>query len=317
MKAVAVVFLVLLINIPAFSASFESVVDDLRVKLRKEKLNDAILTTALGKEPEPDLQVLEKLKNQPEDKSTFASYTGGMLSKWRVEQGRGLYQENKAMLNTLAQETGVPAGVMVALWGVESSYGRYKGDFEVIRALATLAWKSHRQDYFTKELIAAVRMVQERHIKVRDLKGSWAGALGQCQFMPSSYLAYAADGNGDGKADIWHTPPDVWASTANYLTKKGWQKNQPWGTAVRVKKVLPETLVFTPRGLSGVLPVSEWKKLGFKPAIQTGNARLFWPEREKPEAFLVYENFEVIMRWNKSSYFAYSVLTLADKIMKD
>ena len=276
---------------------------------------------AFGEDRTPDQKALERIQAQPESKFSFEKYRSSMLSNERINKGRTLFDEHKDTLKRISAVYGVPPEVIVAMWGVESFYGRWPGQHRIVRSLATLAYDSHRQTFFRKELMAAMEILNDGHIEPENMTGSWAGAMGQCQFMPTSFLAYAADGDGDGHKNIWNDPADVFASAANYLNKHGWKKDEPWGQRVVLTKNLPRDLKVSERGLSSEMPVEAFEKMGViashggLPPKGT-QAKLFMPEGPSKKSYLVYHNFDVVMAWNRASYFAYSALTLADSIAK-
>ncbi len=299
-------------------ASFEDFVGELKAEASKKGMDPAIIDQAFNGDIKPINKAVSKSKKQPEFSFTFNRYLTGMLSKSRIEGGRERILKYTDEMAVMEKKYGIPRGVLTALWGVESHYGIHMGKFPVIPSLATLAYKSHRKEFFKKEFFNALKIVNEGHIPLNDFKGSWAGAMGQCQFMPSSFLSYAVDGNGDGKKDIWQTAPDVLASSANYLKKNGWKAGQRWGQRVVLTKYLPAGLKLNKHKLSQYKTMKEWKKLGIsnitgeKLPKSTSKARLFLPQGPSKKAYLVYDNFDVIMRWNHSSAFAFSVLSLAD-----
>ena len=302
---------------------FKAFIAGIEAELQSKGIDPSLFRRAFGPDMSPDRRAVTQMKNQPESKFTFAKYSASMVSPNRVATGRTQLAENRQTLNRISAKYGVPAGVIVALWGVESFYGKWPGKHHIVRSLATLAYDSHRQAFFRKELMAAMQILQEGHIAPEHMTGSWAGAMGQCQFMPSSFMAYAADGDGDGHKNIWEVDADVFASTANYLKKQGWKPGQAWGQRVVLGKFLPADLRFSERGLSHPMPLEKWQKEGviaahggFKVPAST-KARLFIPDGPSGKAYLVYPNFDVILDWNRSSYFAWSVLTLADAVAAD
>ena len=302
----------------AEDADFKLFLDGLAQEVEQKGIDTNLFYRSFEGELSPYKRALELITKQPESKFNFAKYAGSMLSNSRIDTGRERFDTHLADLKRIGTEHGVDPQVIVALWGVETFYGKWPGKHNIIRSLATLAYDSHRKAFFRKELMNAMQILHEGHISPEQMKGSWAGAMGQCQFMPSSFMNYAADGDGDGHKDIWENPKDVFASTANYLKRSGWQENTPWGERILLTKILPPLKV-SDRGLSEEQTIAEWKKAGVKavkgslPADGT-KARLFMPEGPSKKASLVYINFDVILRWNRSSYFAYSVLSLADAI---
>ncbi|PCJ99966.1 MAG: lytic transglycosylase [Zetaproteobacteria bacterium] len=265
----------------------------------------------------PIPRIIELDRKQPEGTMTFAKYQKRVINDARIAQGRRLYKQHRELLDRTAKKYGVPAQYIVSLWGIETSYGNNTGGFGVVPALATLAYDGRRSSYFRKELINALKIIDAGHISHSKMKGSWAGAMGQNQFMPSSFHAYAVDGNNDGKRDIWTSLPDVFASTANYLSKSGWKDDQKWGRRVRIPAHFTKAMI----GLKVKHSLETWSKLGVTlpnggdiPVVAGMKASIVAPDGVKGPAYLAYGNYSVIMRWNKSTYFATSVGLLADKI---
>lgn len=298
---------------------FAKFLTDLQAEMQAEGLDPVLFRTAVGDDFSIDETAIVKLQNQPESKMTFEKYTSSMLSEARIAKGRELYQKHHAKLKEIEAETGVAAEAIVALWGIESYFGKWAGQHRIARSLATLSFDSHRRDFFKRELFAAMRILQEGHIEPENLKGSWAGAMGQPQFMPTSFIAYAADGDGDGKKNIWTNEADVFASAASYLKKHGWKRDQVWGQRVILSKILPP-LKISERGLTDRKTVAEWKKIGLIAAkgglkvADTEKARLYIPNGPSKEAYIVYNNFDTVLDWNRSSFFAFSAHALADAI---
>ncbi len=307
---------------PAFAdrkQDFANHLKTLEQEMQQEGINPQLFRTAVGDDFSIDEKAITKLQNQPESVMTFEKYTSSMLSDARIKKGRELYAQHKDKLEEISAKSGVSPEIIVALWGIESYFGKWAGRHSIARSLATLTFDSHRKDFFKRELFAAMRILQEGHIEPTELKGSWAGAMGQCQFMPTSFLAYAADGDGDGKKNIWTNEADVFASAANYLKTHGWKTNQAWGQRVVLSKILPP-LKLSERGLTGRKSVAEWKKIGIVAAkggfkvADTEKARLYIPNGPSQTAYLVYNNFDTVLDWNRSSYFAFSANALADAI---
>lgn len=264
-------------------------------------------------------RVLELDKKQPEKAMGFSGYVRQVVNKERVRRGRELMHSHAGVLSEVERRYGVPPQYVVALWGIETSYGRNTGGFNVINSLATLAWDGRRRDFFANELLDALRIIDQGHVRsASEMSGSWAGAMGQNQFMPSSFHRFAVDGNGDGRKDIWSSLPDVFASTANYLARSGWKPDERWGREVKIPKSLPSSLI----GLETAKPLSEWNSLGVTlPGggalpVADMKASLVAPDGSGGRAFLVYDNYKTIMKWNRSTYFATSVGLLADAIAR-
>ena len=263
-----------------------------------------------------DESVIELDQKQPEGKVAFSQYIKGILKADRIHKGRQLMERYRSLLSQLSIQYGMSPSIIVALWGIESSYGTNMGDYEVLNSLATLAYEGRRAEFFKKELIEALHIIEEEGMDPLALKGSWAGAMGQCQFMPSTYRKYAVDYSRDGTRDIWNDEIDVLASIAQYLSAEGWQHGYSWGKEVLVPRTLPDSML----GLDYQLDLKEWAKLGIKTLsgrpIPTPHIRasLIQPDGPRGRSFLVYDNFRALMRWNKSTYFATSVGLLADQM---
>lgn len=265
----------------------------------------------------PIARIIELDRKQPEGTMTFAKYRERVISNDRIRKGRAMMAEHANELQAASARFGVPPQFIVALWGIETSYGSNTGGFGVVPALATLAYDGRRSDFFRSELMNALKILEAGHISPESMKGSWAGAMGQNQFMPSSFNAYAVDGNGDGRRDIWTSLPDVFASSANYLSKHGWKAEERWGRAVSLPSGFPKDQA----SLDVKKSIASWAAMGVTlpsgGALPTGSdiqASIVTPDGLNGPAFMVYDNYRVIMRWNKSTYFATSVGLLADAI---
>lgn len=291
-----------------------------RTNLKKEAyalgISRSIVDEAMAN-VKPVPRIIELDRKQPEGTMTFAKYKKNVISQDRIDKGRRLYKQHRTLLDKVSAKYGVPASFIVALWGIETSYGGNTGGFSVVTALSTLAYDGRRSAFFRNELLEALKILDAGHIAPANMKGSWAGAMGQNQFMPSSFHAFAVDGNDDGKRDIWTSLPDVFASTANYLSKSGWKKDERWGRAVKVPKSLTKDLI----GIDNVRTLTAWNKLGVTlpsgepiPVVSAMKASLVAPDGLNGPTYLVYDNYRVIMKWNKSVYFATSVGLLSDLI---
>ena len=262
-------------------------------------------------------RVIELDRKQPEFSLTFEEYIKRVVPAARVKKAKQKLAENRQKLEEVSKKIGVQPRFIVAFWGIETDFGRLTGGFKVVDALATLAYDGRRSAYFRKELINALKILDQGHIGVADMKGSWAGAMGQCQFMPSSFLNFAVDYDGDGHKDIWNTKADVFGSAANYLKKSGWKGDQTWGRKVQLPKGFDLKLA----GIKNQSkPLSVWQKLGVRRADGTDlptrdlPAWLVLGDGKTGPAFLVYNNYKTILKWNRSTYFAVAVGTLADRI---
>ena len=296
-------------------ASFEAWLQGVRQDAAARGVSGATLDQALAG-IEPDQKVLDLDRRQPEFTITFAQYSAKTVTRQRIDQGRKLLEEYRPLLDKIGAQYGVQPAFIVALWGVESDYGRFTGGYSVIASLATLAYGSERKDFFRGELFAALTILEQKNIAPADMTGSWAGAMGQCQFMPSSYLKYAVDYTGDGRRDIWTDQGDVFASIANYLASSGWRPDLGWGRPVRLPPTLAESYI----GWKNDRALGEWQRLGLRnpdgsnlPSSDEPMA-LVAPDGPMGPAWLTYSNYKVIMQWNRSTYFATSVGLLADGI---
>ncbi len=276
-----------------------------------EETFDAALSTA-----RPISRIIELDRNQPEFKLTFRQYLTRTVPKSRVETGRRLLRENKEILEKVSNKFKVQPRFLVAFWGIESDFGRITGGFSVPHALATLAYDGRRAQFFRDELMNALQILDEKHITASRMKGSWAGAMGQTQFMPSSFLRFAVDFNQDGRRDIWQTRGDVFASAANYLSSSGWQGDQTWGRAVTLPADFDASLI----SLDVQKDLGEWQDLGVRRFDGTDlpvadlKASLVSPGDDNTDVFIVYDNYRTTLKWNRSTYFALAVGHLADRI---
>ena len=261
-------------------------------------------------------RVIELDNQQPEFTTTFKDYYDKRVTDWRIKEGRKLFDKHRKLLNQLTAQYGVPGQYIVAFWGLETNFGSYKGNMSVLNSLATLACDPRRSEYFTQELMQALTLKERYQFADKDMVGSWAGAMGHTQFMPTNYLKYAVDGDGDGKADLWNSTADALTSAANFLQQLGWQATERWGREVQ----LPPNYDFAYMGSKDSQPLVKWAALGIKQAngkpLSTPDmkAALYVPAGHTGPAFLGYENFNVIMRWNRSEFYAVSVGQLADQI---
>ncbi|MCE2594951.1 lytic murein transglycosylase [Motilimonas cestriensis] len=256
-------------------------------------------------------------KSQPEFKQTLDTYLPKAVPQWKIKQARDLYKKHRVELEKIGKDFGVQPRFIVALWGIETNFGGYTGNFDVVSALATLAYDGRREAFFKEQLFAALTILDEGHISLDKMQGSWAGAMGQCQFMPTSFLTYAVDYSGDGRKDIWQTKSDVFASAANYLKMSGWNNDLTWGRQVKI----PENLDISLTGLKqSQKTLAQWQALGVRKADGSDlptrdiSAWLVLPDDEHGRAYLAYDNYATLMKWNRSNYFVAAVGTLADSI---
>lgn len=259
-------------------------------------------------------------KTQPETKLTLDTYLATRVPDWKVKKALDLMTQDYVLLDRVEKQFKVQKRFIVALWGNESNFGKIMGKHSVINSLVTLAYDGRREALFKKQLFAALTILKEGHVELQDFVGSWAGAMGQSQFMPTSFLDYAIDFDNDGRKDIWGTKADVFASIANFLQQEGWSSELTWGRQVSV----PVSFDFSLAGLDSSKKrfLTDWQKNGVRrydshdlPEVLI-KASLIAPDGEKGRLYLVYENFHTLMKWNRSSYFGVSVSYLSDRIKK-
>jgi membrane-bound lytic murein transglycosylase B len=295
---------------------FSAFLDTVRTEALRTGIRPQTLEAALADVRHID-RVIELDRKQPEFTLRFAEYRDRIVSDARVEEGRRKLAENRVLLAEIEKRFGVQPRFIVALWGIETGFGKNTGGMSVVSSLATLAYDGRRSKYFRTELMNALAILDQGHIPPAAMIGSWAGAMGQCQFMPSTFLKFAVDWDGDGKRNIWTNRADALASAANYLAGEGWRGDQTWGRAVQLPKGFDAGLL----GLETRKSLAEWSELGVrggdgKPLpVRDLHASVILAEPGKgPAAFLVYDNFRTIMKWNRSTFFALTVGHLADRI---
>lgn len=267
-------------------------------------------------------RVIELDRKQPEFTQTFADYLAKAVSPARVAEGRRQFEANRVLLAEIERRYGVQAEFVVALWAIESNFGNNMGSTPVVSALATLAYDGRRAKYFRSELLQALRILDHGDIAPAAMIGSWAGAMGQCQFMPTTYLQHAVDWDGDGRRDIWTNRADALASAAHYLADEGWRGDQGWGRAVRLPPDFDPTLIGLDKPKRSP---ATWARLGVTALDGTplatlagggeeASTNLVRPDPAGDSVFLVQENFRTIMKWNRSTFFALAAGHLADRI---
>nr|WP_206769717.1 lytic murein transglycosylase [Pseudoalteromonas sp. bablab_jr010] len=290
-----------------------------------EALVDQALATAKFKK-----KVISADKNQPEVKETLETYLPKRVPQWKIDRARKLYKENQDVLEKVAKEYGVQARFIVALWGLESNFGKIQGGHSVIASLVTLAFDGRRETMYKNQLWAALDILKEGHITLDKFKGSWAGAMGQTQFMPTSFNAYAVDYNGDGRKDIWTTEEDAFASIANYLKQAGWNDDLTWGRQVKLPAGFDNANILK-RGTrtrsqwleywkDSERSLADWQAIGVRkmdgsdlPNVDV-TAAMVMPDDVNGRMYLAYDNYKALMHWNRSYYFATSVGYLSDRI---
>ena len=277
---------------------------------RRAGISPATARSALAKAEHLD-RVIELDRQQPEGRVSFVDYITRVMAPARIQRGQALLEEHAELLNAVSTRFGIPPAVIMALWGVESSYGDHTGDWSVVSSVATLAYEGRRSEFFKGELIAALRILDAGDVTMDGFTGSWAGAMGQPQFMPSTYLSYAVDWDRDGRRDIWHSTPDIFASMANFLRRSGWHPGQAWGRPVQAPAGLADERRHT---------VDAWAAKGVRRidggALPKSSLKATLLRMDGPDgpAFLTYDNYRVFKIWNRSDYFALSVGQIADKL---
>jgi membrane-bound lytic murein transglycosylase B len=261
-------------------------------------------------------RVIELDRSQPEFVQTFPGYFSKRVTDWRTNKGKEMYAKHKDLLQKLSDKYGVPPHYLLAFWGLETNFGSYKGKMPVLDSLATLACDKRRSTYFTQEFLVAVKLFEREQLTREEMVGSWAGAMGHTQFMPSAYTNYAIDGDGDGQVNLWSSEEDALSSAANFLANLGWEAGYRWGREVQ----LPTNFDYQQSGYKNRQSLSEWHAQGIKKAngseLGEGDtsAYVIVPAGHQGPAFIAYKNFRVIMRWNNSEFYAIAVGVLADKI---
>jgi membrane-bound lytic murein transglycosylase B len=320
MSILVTVLLYVTVAVPGLEAAkprkFQAWIAEVRSQALHQGISQATADKALaGANYLPE--VMELYRNQPEFKMTLDEYLNRAVSENRISLGKKKLNEHRALLEDVYNRYRVEPRFIVAFWGIESDFGQISGGFPVIDSLVTLAFASSRKDFYRQELFNALRILDKGHIPLDRMKGSWAGAMGQLQFMPSTFLSFAVDYDGDGKIDIWNDVGDAFVSAANYLARSGWMSDQTWGMEVTLPKEFNRNM----GGPTAKKLLSEWKAAGVRTVgdqdlIDNPDcpASLIEPDPKVSRAFLVFPNFDVILRWNRSDFFAIAVGLLADQI---
>lgn len=302
-------------------ANFPAWLDQLRTDARRKGVSSNTISQALA-DVAPIPRVLELDQRQPEYTQTFRRYLDGVTTDKRIANGKALMQQHAALLARLEKEHGVPGRFLVAFWGLESDFGRDIGGYPVVGSLATLAYDGRREAFFRDELFKALTILDAGHVTLAKMKGSWAGAMGQTQFMPSTFLRYGVDQDRDGHIDIWGSVPDALGSAANYLKSIGWNEGRTWGREVRLPNHFDVTLAsLNVDANETVKPLAEWAKLGVRRAdggtLPSADiaAALILPDGIRGPAFLVYDNYRVILKFNRSVFYAVTIGHMADRFI--
>ncbi|CAC9594161.1 Membrane-bound lytic murein transglycosylase B [uncultured Gammaproteobacteria bacterium] len=294
--------------------SFEAFMTDIRHQALDQGISNATLEQALSALT-LNPKVLKFDRTQAEFSQNFWRYLGSRVSEYRLNNGAEKLKIHQQTLQKNQQKYGVPAHIVVAFWGLETNYGTYTGDLSLVRSLATLSYDQRRRDFFTKQLLALLKLIDEGKIPA-DAKGSWAGAMGNVQFMPTNVAAYGIDADNDGEVGLWDNTQDIFASAANFLQKIGWHRGERWGCEVSI----PTNFDYQLANLKTKKTVNEWQALGVRTAQHnnlpnsTLKASLILPMGYNGPAFLTYRNFHAILRWNHSILYALSVGHLSDRL---
>ncbi len=301
----------------AQSTDFDAWLESFRAEAAAAGVSEAVMDEAFAGVT-VNQRVYERNDNQPEFTRAIWDYLDTSLSEQKIANGRAALAENRILLSLIEEAYGVDAEIISAIWGQESAYGRILGDYDAIQALATLGFEGRRTAYGRSQLIGALKIIQNGYAARDQLKGSWAGAMGHTQFIPTTYLAYAVDHDGDGRRNIWSDLGDVFASTANYMSISGYRANEIWGLEARLPGGFDYALATT----SVRKPLAEWASLGVE-AVRSDlladhdpnlRGRVIAPAGARGPAFLVFENFEAILKYNRSTAYALAVALLSDEI---
>lgn len=297
-------------------AEFESFIQSMWPRAKQAGISRELFDRAFAGISDPDPDVLKLANNQPEFTSTTSQYLSKAVTQVRIDAGETVKASENDLLGAIEKRYKVDRNILLAIWGIESNFGRDKGQMKVMRSLATLLYSGSRKDYAREQYIAALKILKTGIVSAQNFTGSWAAAMGHTQFIPTSYLKYAVDWTGDGKKDIWNSKEDALASTANYLAKSGWKNDRPWGWEVKLPAKFNRGLI----GRTNWRPVAEWVKLGIKPArggtfsAPQADAFIMVPQGVEGPPFLVTRNFLAIMDYNQSHSYALAVGHLADRI---
>jgi len=301
-------------SIFANSHSFEDFLSNVRQIATQQGVSKSTIDKAFF-ELSPNIDILEADRKQAEFSQNFWHYINKRVNQTRLNNGYDTLKQNTSLLNKVSQKYGVPNYILVSFLGLESNYGNYTGKLSLIQSLATLAFDPRRSDFFTRELVTLLKLIDKGKIPI-DAKGSWAGAMGAVQFIPSNVQAYGVDADKDGIVDLWNSQEDIYSSAANFLKHLGWKKGQKWGREVTI----PKNFDYRLTGLQNKKKVTDWGSLGIRKANGSAlpnssmEGSLIVPMGHRGPAFLVYQNFSVILGWNRSQLYALSVGYLGDRI---
>ncbi|WP_334106782.1 lytic murein transglycosylase [Methylobacillus sp.] len=299
----------------AAEQSFEAWLADFNREAQAQGISAASLQAAFAN-AQPISRIIELDQSQPEFIQTFMTYLNRRVTSRQVERGQTLLREQSALLQGVEQKYGVPPEVLMAFWGLETNYGQVMGTFSTPQALATLAYEGRRHSFFRSQLLDALRILDAGHVAPANMVGSWAGAVGHMQFMPSTFLAYAEDGDGDGKINVWQSLSDAMYSAGRYLSSIGWKRNEP----IAIEVNLPEDFAWQQAAINQKHSVAQWQAMGVKVVGQAlpaadRDAAIILPQGWRGPAFMVFDNFNVVMQWNRSTHYALTVGHLANRFL--
>jgi membrane-bound lytic murein transglycosylase B len=295
---------------------FEQFIAEMHTQARANGITEATFQAATAGIA-PIAAIAGMNDNQPEFSRPVWAYLDSAVSARRIKDGQRLLAQNRDTLAGIERQSGVPREILLAIWGMESDFGRDSGGFNLFAALATLGYQGPRAAFAKPEFQAALKILQTQHYNAAEMKSSWAGAFGQTQFTPTTFLKYAADGDGDGRIDLWASPADALASAANLLAAQGWKANEAWGFEVK----LPKSFAYEEADIDATRPVNEWRRRGLRTATggaippYAGLASIYLPAGAKGPAFLLLPNFSIILKYNNAASYALGVALLADRIM--
>jgi membrane-bound lytic murein transglycosylase B len=299
----------------AAQSDFQNCLQTIRADALRQGVPDAVIDSAFrGLSPDP--KVIELDGRQPEFSLTYGRYVANAVTPDRIARGQQKLQQWRGLLEAIEREYGVPPQILIAFWGVETNYGTFMGDFSALRSVATLACMTKRTAFFANETVQALRILTDNHMTTQQMKGSWAGAMGNMQFMPSTFTRWAVDRDGNGRIDIWNSMPDAFASAANFLRGVGWRPGLPPADEV----VLPPGFALELADTTVEKPVRAWAAMGVKRAGGSAlppsdePASIILPAGWRGPAFILYPNFKAVMNWNRSTLYALSVTILAQQI---
>lgn len=315
LSTISIIFIICISASSAFAQkNWPAFLNDVKQEALNQGIRPSVIESAFYGMNEPNRKVLHLDKSQPERRLTYIEYRNTRADPYRIKLGKNQLKKHKSLLEQISKHYGVSECFIVSLWGLETSYGRFMGNFPVVYSLATLAYDDRRADFFRNELFLALHILNDNQVQLNNFHGEWAGASGQPQFLPSSWYKYAVDYDGDGRKDIWKSLPDALASIANYLHVNGWNPGEPWAIAVTVPPSLSQDLMSSKITKS----VRDWERLGVMvrqgEPLPSQNEQASIVQTDGGPTLMIFNNFKVIMKWNNSVYYAGTVGYMAERI---